>query len=94
MTLEAWIWPSTTSGSIFSKSYMDFSSAGDSDFFDLCLADFGRFELSLKADTNQQVSAITASLSTGSWNYIAVTIQHDKLLSTTLVEGYSNGFKR
>ena len=94
MTLEAWILPSTTSGSIFSKSYMDYSSAGDSDFFDLRLADFGKFELSLKADTNQQVSAITASLSTGSWNYIALTILHDKLLTTTLVEGYSNGFKR
>ena len=52
MTLEAWILPETNSGSIFSKSYPEYASAGDSDFFDLRLADFGKLELSLKTDTN------------------------------------------
>ena len=94
MTVESWFMPYDTTGTIFSKSYLDYGSVGDSDFFDLRLADFGRIELSIKADTNQQVTAVSAGINTGSWNYIAVTILGDKLLTTTLVEGYSNGSKK
>ena len=35
MTIESWIFPESTNMSIFSKSYDDFTVAGNSNFFDL-----------------------------------------------------------
>jgi hypothetical protein len=56
MTIEAWFMPSTTSGSIFSKSYVDYTNATTSEFFDLRVANFGKMELSIKGPSSAQVS--------------------------------------
>ena len=92
----AWVRPQVVAGSIFSKSYADYSSSGTSDFFDIYL-DGGILKVDIKATGGTKRTAdIQGIVVAENWSNLGITIDYDRTAEseTCNIQGYQNQVTR
>ena len=94
-TFMSWIRPEQD-GSIFSKSYNDYSADGSSDFFDVRLLGL-QLHVDITAVAGEKkTAAISGVITVLNWNFISFTMNYDRTIDseTCTIAGYTNGQTR